>query len=213
MGKQNNETDEWVTFALIFTRHFTVRCSLRIILLTGIFLTAFNLINYFDEKLFHEFSMQRSSFSFLINENFIERKKTLISIFSISYSTLYFCSNSMCTITRKKKKKKKGSCSDSTVYLTVGSVQEKEMVEAVTCDRSLTCFQITVSRTIKKENLLIDNILNGRSYRTVFKRRFLTIPISLLEFSYLFVPFLTFIKHFFLFPLHLILLSLSHIYK
>lgn len=110
MGKQNNETDEWVTFALIFTRHFTVRCSLRIILLTGIFLTAFNLINYFDEKLFHEFSMQRrsirSSFSFLINENFIERKKTLISIFSISYSTLYFCSNSMCTITRKKKKKK-----------------------------------------------------------------------------------------------------------
>lgn len=132
----------------------------------------------------------RSSFSFLINENFIERKKTLISIFSISYSTLYFCSNSMCTITRKKKKKKKkGSCSDSTVYLTVGSVQEKEMVEAITCDRSLTCFQITVSRTIKKENLLIDNILNGRSYRTVFKRRFLTIPISLVSSNFLIYSF------------------------
>lgn len=33
---------------------------------------------------------------------------------------------------KKKEKKKKGSCSDSTVYLLnlVGSVEEKEMVEA-----------------------------------------------------------------------------------
>lgn len=52
----------------------------------------------------------------------------------LPYSTKYFCSNSVRTIMckKKKEKKKKGSCSDSTVYLLnlVGSVEEKEMVEA-----------------------------------------------------------------------------------
>lgn len=51
--------------------HSTFHCQVFATYYPVIFLTAFNLINYFDEKLFHEFSMQRSSFSFLINENFI----------------------------------------------------------------------------------------------------------------------------------------------